>query len=45
VTVSAGVASALPRRGGSPSELIARADQALYQAKRKGKNLVESAGD
>jgi diguanylate cyclase (GGDEF)-like protein len=45
VTVSVGVASALPRRGGSPTELIARADQALYQAKRKGKNRVESAGD
>ncbi|HWN41546.1 MAG TPA: diguanylate cyclase [Thermoanaerobaculia bacterium] len=45
VTVSVGVASALPRRGGSPTELIARADQELYQAKRKGKNRVESAGD
>ena len=45
VTVSVGVASALPRRGGSPDELIARADQALYQAKRRGKNRVESAGD
>jgi len=45
VTVSVGVASTLPRRGGSPTELIARADQALYQAKRKGKNQVESAGD
>ena len=45
VTVSVGVASALPRRGASPNDLIARADQALYQAKRRGKNRVESAGD
>lgn len=45
VTVSVGVASILPRRGGSPTELISRADQALYQAKRKGKNRVESSED
>jgi diguanylate cyclase (GGDEF)-like protein len=45
VTVSVGVASSLPRRGGSPNELIARADQALYVAKRQGKNRVESSGD
>ncbi|HYN21093.1 MAG TPA: diguanylate cyclase [Thermoanaerobaculia bacterium] len=43
VTMSAGVASALPRRGGSPAELIAHADRALYQAKRKGKNRVEDS--
>ena len=37
VTVSAGV-SAAPTHGHEPRELLARADQALYAAKRQGKN-------
>ena len=38
VTVSVGVAEYLP--GESVPELLTRADQALYQAKRDGRNLV-----
>lgn len=41
ITFSAGVASR--REGESPSETIARADQAMYSAKRLGKNRVELA--
>ncbi len=37
LTVSLGVAS-FSENGSSPSELIAHSDNALYQAKRKGKN-------
>lgn len=40
VTVSVGIASLLPQRGSQPAELIGRADQALYQAKRSGRNRV-----
>jgi diguanylate cyclase (GGDEF)-like protein len=40
VTVSVGCASA---RGGSPEELIARADGALYQAKHAGRNRTLAA--
>jgi diguanylate cyclase (GGDEF)-like protein len=42
VTISAGVATAEPRHGGSPRELIARADRALYLAKDRGRNRVET---
>ena len=42
VTVSLGVA-ACPEDGRSDIELIRRADQRLYQAKRAGKNQVCSA--
>ncbi len=40
VTVSAGHATAIPRFGQSPSDLVDMADRALYEAKRKGRNLV-----
>lgn len=40
VTVSAGVGTALPGQDRIPGELIARADAALYEAKRSGRNQV-----
>jgi diguanylate cyclase (GGDEF)-like protein/PAS domain S-box-containing protein len=44
VTVSVGVASAGPVRGAEPALLVAAADQALYTAKRRGRNQVCGAG-
>lgn len=38
VTISLGVASITPAKGGSPNELIEQADQLLYQAKQNGRN-------
>jgi len=43
ITVSLGVASRVT--GESAEELIARADAALYQAKRAGRNRVETAAE
>lgn len=42
VTASFGVASS-PEHGRTPDELLAAADAALYEAKRRGKNRVETA--
>jgi len=41
VTVSIGVSTAIPASGEDPNLLIARADHALYQAKRRGRNRAE----
>lgn len=42
VTISRGVATAAPAVDGSPSELLARADERLYAAKRAGRNRTEA---
>jgi diguanylate cyclase (GGDEF)-like protein len=41
VTVSIGVSSMIPEQGVDPTELIHRADMALYKAKQLGRNRVE----
>lgn len=43
VTVSLGVGSLIPNRHSKPEQLIALADQALYNAKREGRNRVETS--
>ena len=40
VTISMGVAVCQPGNGDNPEKLIARADQALYQAKSQGRNQI-----
>jgi two-component system, cell cycle response regulator len=44
ITVSIGVA-VYPRDGATPADLISRADNALYYAKKHGKNQVAMAVD
>jgi diguanylate cyclase (GGDEF)-like protein len=44
VTISLGSASARPDPGVDRAELIARADAALYEAKRSGRNRHRAAG-
>ena len=45
VTISVGVAAVRPSPDIAPSDLLARADAALYRAKNKGRNQVEVAED
>ena len=40
LTVSLGMANAVPARGGGPEILFAKADQALYEAKRSGRDCI-----
>ncbi|MFC1857026.1 diguanylate cyclase [Thermodesulfobacteriota bacterium] len=42
VTVSLGVAAAIPRQDTSPANLIEAADKCLYEAKKGGRNQVRS---
>jgi diguanylate cyclase (GGDEF)-like protein len=44
VTVSVGVATAVPSEASRPKDLLDSADQALYRAKQEGRNRVCVAG-
>jgi diguanylate cyclase (GGDEF)-like protein len=45
LTLSLGAATMMPSPESEPDELIRRADQALYKAKRDGRNCARSAGE
>jgi diguanylate cyclase (GGDEF)-like protein len=45
VTLSMGVATVIPNWESSPSDLIVKADQALYQAKATGRDRIVSSED
>lgn len=45
ITISAGVAMAVPDLTQTPTDLLRKADNALYQAKRQGRNRVVAAED
>ena len=42
VTISVGLATMIPSKSGEPAQLLQRADHALLQAKRRGRNRVEA---
>ncbi|MEG3638027.1 diguanylate cyclase [Magnetococcus sp. PR-3] len=44
VTISVGISSVLPSQDGDANHLVERADQALYQAKDKGRNQLYYLG-
>jgi diguanylate cyclase (GGDEF)-like protein len=41
ITLSLGVATMIPDKGHSPTDLVQEADRALYEAKRRGRNRIE----
>ena len=41
LTISAGVACGIPSRGHDPTKVLEKADQALYRAKRSGRDCVK----
>lgn len=43
VTLSMGVSAAIPSADQTPSALLEKADEALYQAKKKGRDRIEAA--
>lgn len=43
ITISLGIATAVPAEGAKPEELVIKADQALYEAKRAGRNRSAAA--